>query len=168
MVGALFAFEPLRARSRIRRARTLARNDIPEVIDLLRVAVSGGANLALAMQAVVARAPPIWRDPLYKTSRRLARGEPAPEALQELRLLSDAADPLCDALVSAAKHGTPLLATLTRIGDEARATRRRAAESAARRLPVFLIFPLIGCALPAFVLLTVVPLLAGGLRSLRL
>ena len=39
---------------------------------------------------------------------------------------------------------------------------------AARRLPVHLLFPLVLCTLPAFGLLTVAPLLAGGLRSLRL
>jgi hypothetical protein len=38
----------------------------------------------------------------------------------------------------------------------------------ARRLPVKLLFPLVLCTLPAFALLTVVPLLVGSLRELRL
>ena len=38
----------------------------------------------------------------------------------------------------------------------------------ARRVPVQLLFPLVACVLPAFALLTVVPLLAGTLRTLSL
>ena len=53
----------------------------------------------------------------------------------------------------------------TAIGRLARQIR---AEEAARRVPVRLLFPLVLCVLPAFALLTVAPLLAGALRSLRL
>jgi len=48
-----------------------------------------------------------------------------------------------------------------------RRDRRRKAEEAARRIPVKLLFPLVGCTLPAFALLTVAPLIAGAVRSLH-
>ena len=44
---------------------------------------------------------------------------------------------------------------------------RHELEVAARRLPVLLLFPLVLCVLPAFVLLTVVPLLASSLHDLQ-
>ena len=44
--------------------------------------------------------------------------------------------------------------------------RRRRAEEAARRLPVQLLFPLVLCVLPAFVLLAVVPLLLAAVPQL--
>ena len=47
-------------------------------------------------------------------------------------------------------------------------TRRVAAEEAARRIPVTMLFPLVMCVLPAFALLTVVPILAATLGDLRL
>ncbi len=40
---------------------------------------------------------------------------------------------------------------------------RRRAEARARTVPVRLLFPLVFCVLPAFVLLTVVPVLLDGI-----
>jgi tight adherence protein C len=54
------------------------------------------------------------------------------------------------------------------VGTEARLIRRRASEVAARRLPVQLLFPLVLCTLPAFGLLTVVPLLVSAFDTLSL
>jgi len=47
-----------------------------------------------------------------------------------------------------------------------RRQRRHELEAAVRRLPVRLTFPLACCSLPAFVVLTVVPLTAAGLHQL--
>ena len=52
------------------------------------------------------------------------------------------------------------------LAREARLDRRRRAEARARRVPVLLLFPLVLCVLPAFGLLTVVPLLVGSLPDL--
>jgi tight adherence protein C len=56
---------------------------------------------------------------------------------------------------------------LDRLADEARRHRRRLADASARELPVRLAVPLVSCTLPAFVLLTIAPVLAGALSSLR-
>ena len=72
------------------------------------------------------------------------------------------------ALVASERYGAPVAAGLERLAGEVRRDRRRRAEEAARRVPVKLLFPLVGCTLPAFGLLTVAPLIAGALRALRL
>ena len=87
--------------------------------------------------------------------------EPPPHGLGPI------AQPLVDALALADRYGTPLPPILDRLADEARAQRRRNADAAARRLPIQLSFPLVGCTLPSFVLLTVVPLMAGTFSSLH-
>jgi tight adherence protein C len=79
-----------------------------------------------------------------------------------------AARPVLAALVASERYGAPLGDALAVLAVEARADRRRRAEEAARRVPVQLLFPLVLCVLPAFVLLTLAPLLAGALGSLRL
>ncbi|MCB1006710.1 MAG: type II secretion system F family protein, partial [Acidimicrobiales bacterium] len=82
--------------------------------------------------------------------------------------LGERVRPLTTVLVSSERYGVALLPALERLAVETRLERRRAAEATARRVPVKLLFPLVLCTLPAFALLTVVPLLAGSLRSLRL
>jgi tight adherence protein C len=81
---------------------------------------------------------------------------------------SDAVRPLLRTLTDAERYGSALGPSLERLADEARRARQRRAEEAARKLPVKLLFPLVVCILPAFGLLTVAPLIAGGLRALRL
>ena len=73
------------------------------------------------------------------------------------------ARPLVDVLLASERYGVPLGDGLDRVAREARLERRRRAEERARRVPVLLLFPLVLCVLPAFGLLTVVPLLVGSL-----
>jgi tight adherence protein C len=82
--------------------------------------------------------------------------------------LGEPVRPLVRALTSSERYGVPLRDALDRLAVEVRLDRRRRAEEAARRVPVKLLFPLVLCVLPAFALLTVVPLLVGAFRSLRL
>ena len=98
-----------------------------------------------------------------RVGRRLA------DALEDVPARAgEAVRPLVVALVASDRYGAPLSAALERLAGEVRRDRRRRAEEAARRVPVKLLFPLIGCTLPAFALLTVAPLVAGTVRSLRL
>jgi pilus assembly protein TadC len=92
--------------------------------------------------------------------------------------LTDALDAFVDALgtralgftstiAMAERTGLPLGPMVDRIADDARLHRRRRAESAARELPVRLALPLVLCTLPAFVLVSIAPLLIGALSSLH-
>lgn len=100
----------------------------------------------------------------------MATGARLADALERLPddLGDDAVRPLVAAITDAERYGAALGPTLDRLADDARRSRQRRAEEAARRIPVKLLFPLITCILPAFGLLTVAPLIAGGLRALRL
>jgi hypothetical protein len=145
---------------------------VPDVIDLFAVAIAAGLNTRLALRAVADRAPPgdltealagVERD-LMATGARLADTiERLPEQLG-----TEAVRPLVTAITDAERYGAALGPTLDRLADDARRSRQRRAEEAARRVPVKLLFPLVTCILPAFGLLTVAPLIAGGLRALRL
>jgi Flp pilus assembly protein TadB len=168
-VGVLLALRPrwLRHRRHVARRRAIGQG-LPDVIDLLVVALGAGFTPAMAVQQVAPLAPGPVDDALDEVLRRVGRGVRFAVALEALvDVLGDAARPLTSALVAGERDGVPLGPTLDVLAREARAQRRHAAETAARRLPVLLAFPLACCILPAFVLLTVAPLLAGALASLR-
>ena len=66
------------------------------------------------------------------------------------------------------RYGAPARTGLLGVLDDLRLEQRLRLEAEARQIPVRLLLPLIGGVLPAFVLLSVVPLLAGALAQLRL
>jgi tight adherence protein C len=155
-------------RRRHNRQRGAVIGALPEVIDLLAMVVGAGLNVRLALEAVAPRAPPAFRHALAAQLRRARLGVRLSDALDELpSMLGDAVRPLVAALVATDRYGVPLQPALERLASEARQDRRRRAEAAARRVPVKLLFPLVLCVLPAFALLTVVPVLVGTIGSLR-
>jgi pilus assembly protein TadC len=157
----------LRARSARRaHARSLVAT-MPDVIDLFRVAAGAGATVHESVVEVAAVSSGPIRNALSMVVRRTSRGDRLTAALPFLvDALGEPARPLVATLVSCERDGAALSVPLERAAIVARDVRRRGAEAAAHRVPVRLVLPLVACVLPAFVLLTVVPLLAGTLRSL--
>jgi tight adherence protein C len=108
-------------------------------------------------------------DALATTGGLLSRGAATGDVLAALLdACGPAVRPLVDALADHDRYGTPLGPVLDRVAIDSRLRRRRAAEEAARRLPVTLLFPLVLTTLPAFALLTIAPLLVGSFSSLSL
>lgn len=158
--------------SRARR-KTAERHDgvlqeLPEVIDLLTVAVAGGLTVPLAVAAVARRVPGQLAEAFHESGEQAGLGRRLADELERVPdALGDVTRPLIRALVAAERYGTPIVDSLGRVGTDVRIERRRRAEIAARRLPIKLLFPLVACVLPAFVLLTVVPVLAGSFEAIR-
>jgi tight adherence protein C len=159
----------LRARRRRARGRDDIRRSLPELVDLFVLTVGSGMTVPLAIDAVARRHVGPAAAELRRVTEDMARGQRCADALDAAaeRLGPDVRG-LFAALASSDRHGAPLTDALLRIAGDVRADRRRRAEEAARRIPVRLLFPLVLCVLPAFALLTVAPLLAGALQSLRL
>ena len=150
-----------RARHAVRRAR------LPDAVDLLVVAGSAGLASRQAMALVAQRGPPELRTAFAEVVARASAGEPWAQAVPRLiDTIGEPARPIVHAIVAAEQDGAPMATVLGRLADDARRQRRHDLEAAVRRLPVRLSFPLVCCSLPAFALLTVVPLVAAGLRRL--
>ncbi len=143
-------------------------DQLPDVVDLLALTAAAGLPVSAALMAIDDRPGGPLGAALSRASAHVRHGGTTADALAALATVGPAARPLVDTLVQHDRYGTPLLPALERVAIEARARRRRRSEEAARRLPVTLLFPLVLTTFPAFVLLTVVPLLAGSLGSLSL
>lgn len=168
-IGVGWAGGRWRRREASRAARTAIVAELPDVVDLFSLAVGAGLTAHLATDLVADHAAGTIAVALADARRRVRLGEPLADALERATApLGDPVRPLVAAVVASDRYGAPLAPSLALVARDARLARRRAAEEAARKVPVKLLFPLVLCTLPAFALLTVVPLLAGSLRSLRL
>ena len=151
-----------------RRTVAAADREIPVLLDLLAVATSAGLPPPLAFRrAVDAATGPLadelrsvinasdlggrWRDELNRVGERLD--------LPDLRRL-------LGSLARTDAVGSSLSEEVGHLASDVREVRRAAAAHRARTAPVKMLFPLVFLVLPAFLLLTVVPVLLTTVRSI--
>ena len=122
-----------------RRARTRARvmeSELPDVLDLLRVAVAAGLAPRRALKEVGRRHPGLLAKELKRAATRANMGEPAIDALNRLEARAPLTAPLVAALIRAERHGAPLSTTLAAQALQARSERAaQRSEQAAKAAP---------------------------------
>jgi tight adherence protein C len=125
--------------SRRAQARALRLDaELPDVLDLLRVAVAAGYPPSRALREVARRHPGGLAAELGEIARRESLGVTRADALAAFRRRAPgpALATLAAALDRAGRHGAPLEDALAGLADDARARRARAAtETAARAAP---------------------------------
>lgn len=141
---------------------------LPDLVDLLALASGSGLPLVPALTIVGPHAPEPLSGRIASARERIEHGAQIPVALTPIAAGSTAAAGVVRLLVASERDGSPLADPLHRLADDLRADARRRAETRARRVPVRLLFPLVGCTLPAFVLVTVVPPVIAALGSVDL
>jgi hypothetical protein len=147
--AATWAFGAWRGRQRRRAEADLVRRGLPEVVDLFVVGIGAGLNVPLALRSIGPRCPAPFADALRSTVTQTEMGMRTADALEALpQRLGEPVRPLSSALIASERYGVPLTASLERLADEVRRDRRRHAETAARRVPVKLLFPLVFCSRP--------------------
>jgi Flp pilus assembly protein TadB len=154
---------PARSRRDRRRDDEMARQ-VAVAVDLVGVGVAAGHTPYLAVQLGARWSPPVIARELDAAVRACAIGQSFDDALRDMGRRSPAARCLADVLRTSARLGSPAAPALARLASELRADLRRRAEARARTVPVRLCFPLVGCILPAFALLTVIPAVVAGIR----
>lgn len=144
-------------------------SDLAEVADLLAVALGAGLGPGPALDAVADVAPGPTGRALRRVAAARSRGVPLADSLDVLSDgLGAGGRELATSLRSAAAAGTAAAPALRSLAASARRRSRRRLEVRVRRLPVVLTVPLVLFVLPAFVVLTLVPValtVAGELRE---
>ena len=161
---------PLARLRHLRRTRTQlhrAAEHLPDAIDALVLTMHTGLTPHLAVRSVAEHGIDDTARACAAVVARLERGDALADALHQLTAtFGPRAAVVADAIGAADRYGTPLAPVLDRLALEARAERRRLDDAAARKLAVKLSFPLVGCTLPAFVLLAIAPAVLAALGSL--
>ncbi|HEX6025886.1 MAG TPA: type II secretion system F family protein [Solirubrobacter sp.] len=152
---------------RINQRKRAIEIELPDVLDLLRVAIAAGLAPRRALAEVGRRHPGVLAAELNRSAARASLGETAESTLDELAQRCPAAGipQLTAALKRAERHGAPLGTTLRAEAAEARSLRAaQRSELAARAAPkIQLVVALL--LVPAVLLLVaaaLIPALLGG------
>ena len=144
-------------------------SDVPDFVDVVSVYLRSGQPPALAFLQASDTAPGTIGVAARAVAERVHNGERFMDVLTSLRSeFGLHAQPMIDALIDTERDGLAPRELFDRLATDAHAQRRRDADMRIRALPVRLTLPLVGCILPAYVLLAVVPLLASQLSSVNL
>lgn len=156
----------------VRRISTSARqsnSELADFIDLITVHLRSANPPALAFANASSDAVGEIGQAARRVVASMDSGMRFVEALAEHRsTFSTSAYVLIDALIDTERDGLPPRELFSRLSADAHTERRRESDRRIRALPVRLSLPLVGCILPAYVLLAVIPLLAAQISSVTI
>jgi Flp pilus assembly protein TadB len=165
-VGLSWWVSRLESPSQAREREEISR-DMPLAADLVCACVLVGRPVDEALRLVSAALGGALGTRLDRVTARLSLGS---DPLTEWRRL--AADPQLGALartmVRALESGAPVGGALSRLADDRRRERRTQTQLRARKVGVRAAGPLAACFLPAFMLIGIVPTIAGAFSNLVL
>jgi len=151
----------------VRRGREELRADLPILVLLLATTLRAGAPPAEAVRRSCLALPGRAADRLSPVTDRLALGTDPVTVWDQVAREADLA-PLGRAMSRAQRSGAPVADTVGRLADELAASARADVEDRARAVGVKAAVPLGVCLLPSFLLLGVVPMVAGLVAGLGL
>lgn len=157
-----------RRRRDLRRREATLTAELPDVIELVSLGLRSGLSVRATIEVVVPHLDGTLTDALRDAVAHASEGGSLAEALTAIPRLDPRLRPFIGLLVASLRDGDSIVDGLDRLAADARADERRHNEEHARRLPVTMLLPLVFGVLPAFVLLTIVPVVSAGVVSLRL
>lgn len=152
-----------------RRRVEAVNHELPQLLDLLAAASSAGLSGQLALRSAVSATEGPLGDELRGALRAVDLGARWRDELQRVadRVALPDLSRAVTALTRSGSLGSSLAGAMTELAAEVREERRAALSERARKAPVKMLFPLVFLVLPAFLLLTVVPVLLTTLQSIR-
>jgi len=167
--GSLFVFTPrafLLIQSEIR-SNQLSR-ELPNLVDLMLLVVSGGLGLTAAMEKVVKTQTGLLAGELIRTLDDLKLGVNRVDAFSNLveRTGSSEVRRFADAIMKVDQLGVSLTTVLRAQATEMRHRNRVEARERAQRISVKILFPLILCFLPGLFIVVIGPAVIDIINSL--
>jgi Flp pilus assembly protein TadB len=150
----------------VRREREAVRRELPHVVSLFASALRGGAAPDTAVHLVCQALPGPAADRLRHRAAQLALGGDPVRVWAELARTDTELAALGRTMSRTHQSGAPVVAAIERLAESLATSSRGEVEDRARAVGVKAAVPLGLCLLPAFVLIGIVPLVAGLMTSL--
>jgi tight adherence protein C len=154
--------------NKIKRRQARIVRDLPNIIDLLNLCVSGGLDFMLAVNRVVKDLKPcdLTRE-LAEVYRETQIGKPKREALKNFAWRVDIPEvhSFVRTLIQADRMGTPMAEALNLQAEEIRVRRFQKGEAMALKAPIKLLFPLFVFILPVVLIIVGAPILLQFVRG---
>lgn len=149
--------------------RDAIRKQLPDVLDLLAIAVEAGSGFEGAMAVACANFSSVLGDELTRTLKEMELGLPRRDALQNLKHRTDVPEMsnFVLALVQADALGMPIGPVLRAQGTELRVRRRQWARERAAKLPVKMLFPMVVFIFPSIFVVLLGPAATSILHVLK-
>lgn len=139
---------------------------LPFVYGLFSIAFSSGLSVEQSLRATSIYFPKQTQQPIANTLHDLDSGKPFSNASQHMSNVKSLR-PLTHIMLETYELGNDALGSLDGLNKEAMSNIARETEKAIKKLPVTMLFPLVVCILPAFILLSIVPTIVGGLMAIN-
>ncbi|MGJ9551104.1 type II secretion system F family protein [Actinotignum sp. GS-2025b] len=161
LIGAILAVDS-QLTARLRRRDSAITAELPDIAHLLSIAVGAGTSIVGAIEYVASFAGGALGKELRRTLGDVYAGDPLTTALRRLneRVHNPALQSLCEALLAALAHGSPLADTLRVQAEEARDYARRQLLERGGRREILMMIPVVFLILPFIVVIALYPGLA--------
>lgn len=155
-------------RARRQGAGAAALPELPAVLDRLAMCVLSGLSIEASLRSVAPGAPLPLRDAFLGAIAVLDAGGSRRDAYRRMAIVvpSDELSTLAASLERSERLGVSVADTIVVQARECRSRARAIAEGQIAAAPVKLVFPLVFCFLPAFVVLAVGPVAISAIRTL--
>ena len=152
-----------------RERQAVVRRDLPDVLDLLAISVEAGLGFDAALELAARNFRGALADELRRTLREMELGSSRRDALHAMkrRVAVPELSTFVVALTQADALGMPIGRVLHAQAAELRSRRRQWAREKAGKLPIKILFPLVGFIFPAILVVLLGPAAVSILEALR-
>ncbi len=164
--GLGFMSLPFILRGMVKKRKKLVQKTIPDVLDLLTIAVEAGLGFDAAMDRVGQRYPGAMGEELVRTNNEIRMGRPWSEAMRDMGERTGVEDvqSLVTALIQAKELGVNLGNVLRAQSARLREERARRAREQAQKAPTKMMIPLILFIFPTLFIVLIGP---AALRAIK-
>ena len=171
MAGAVIGYVslPFVLRRLIKKRQREISKQLPDVLDLITIAVEAGMGFDAAMDRVGQRYVGAMGEELVRTNNEIRMGRPWNDAMRDLGDRTGVEDlrSLVTALLQSRELGVNLANVLQAQSLRLREERARRAREAAQKTPTKIIFPLVGCIFPTLFIVLMGPAVLKAMKQIK-